>query len=324
MSKTRVAVLRGGPSDEYEVSLRTGHAVLESIDSTRFEPIDIIITKGGEWLHEGRVRYPEHLIPIVDVVFIALHGTYGEDGTVQRLLERFGVPYTGSGPYASGLAMHKGYTKEHLKTTGIKLPQHYTVRREDGLYPRVHAGRIRELFGPSYVVKPVASGSSVGVEIVRDTLLLGEAIERVLNGYAEVLVEEFIEGREVTCGVIERFREHDLYALPSIEIIHAKQHPFFNYDAKYDGTTSEVCPAPITQSAKRAVEHASKLVHKELGLSQYSRSDFILGKDGLYFLEVNTLPGLTTESLIPNALRAVGSSHRELVTHLITDALVHA
>ncbi len=131
MSKTRVAVLRGGPSEEFEVSLRTGAEVLRAIDKSRFEPIDITITRSGEWLHEGRTRYPEHVIPTFDVVFIALHGAYGEDGRVQRLLDRYGVSYTGSGAYASSIAMHKGYTKEHVQGLSFMLPQHATLTKSN-------------------------------------------------------------------------------------------------------------------------------------------------------------------------------------------------
>jgi D-alanine-D-alanine ligase len=321
MSRTRVAVLRGGPSEEYEVSLRTGTSVLESIDTAEFEPIDIIVTQGGEWLHEGRARLPEHIIPAVDVVFIALHGSYGEDGTVQRMLDRYSVPYTGSEAYASGLAMHKAYAKDHLKATGILFPEHVTIRKDDNVGAHTHANHIRTHFGPKYVIKPVASGSSIGVALVMNTLELGSAIERALATNAEILVEEYIEGKELTCGVIERFRDHEVYALPPIEIRLATKSQFFDYEAKYTGTTEEICPAQLKRHEKDAIESASKLVHKELNLRQYSRSDFILTPNGLYFLEVNTLPGLTKESLFPKALTAVGSSHKEFIAHLIKDAM---
>lgn len=321
MSKTRVAVLRGGPSDEYEVSLRTGSAVLNSLDTDTYEPLDIVITKAGEWLQDGRIRYPEFLIPTFDVVFIALHGSYGEDGTIQRLLDRYGVPYTGSSAYASGIAMHKGLTKEHVRGTSVKLAHHTLITREESKSGATHAADIWEKFGPQYVVKPVSSGSSVGVRIVLDSRDLGTAIDAVLSEYEEIIVEEYIKGKEVTCGVIERFRSHELYALPPILILPPSDATFFDYTVKYNGTTAELCPAPIPQSMKRAVEHAAIEVHRALGLSQYSRSDFILGEDGLYFLEVNTLPGLTKESLVPRALEAVGASHSMLVNHLVHDAI---
>ncbi len=320
MSKTRVAVLRGGPSEEFEVSLRTGAEVLRAIDKSRFEPIDITITRSGEWLHEGRTRYPEHVIPTFDVVFIALHGAYGEDGRVQRLLDRYGVSYTGSGAYASSIAMHKGYTKEHVQGLSFKLPQHATLTKSDQKTGRQYAGDIRERFGPQYVLKPISSGSSVGITLVLDTLDLASAIDTILANYDEILVEEYIPGREVTCGVVERFRSHDLYALPPIEIVPPPSADFFSYDVKYDGSTQEICPAPLPHSVKHDIEYAAQEVHTALGLRQYSRSDFILGRDGLYFLEVNTLPGLTAESLLPKSLHAVGATYEGFVSHLIEDA----
>lgn len=321
MSRARVAVLRGGPSDEYDVSLRTGGAVLESLDSDEFEPLDIVITKNGEWLHDGRTRYPESIIPAVDVVFIALHGAYGEDGALQRALDRFGVPYTGSGAYASGLAMHKGFTKDHLKNTNILLPHHYIIQNGDGISPHRHAGHIREQFGPEYIIKPTCSGSSIGISLVSDTRILGDSIAEALTHESEIIVEEYIRGREVTCGVIERFRSHDLYALPVIEIVPPPSSQFFSHAVKYTGETQEICPASFSTSEKMQIEESAKSVHRELNLRQYSRADFIKAPNGLYFLEVNTLPGLTNESLFPKALSAVGSSHKEFVSHLIHDAL---
>lgn len=323
MSRTRVLVLRGGPSDEYEVSLRTGSAVLHALDTTEFEPLDVVITKNGEWLHDGRTRYPEHVLPTVDVVFNALHGAYGEDGTLQRTLDRFGVPYTGSGAYASGISMHKAYTKEHIKGLGVHLPQHVIVSKAEYVRGSSYAREIKERFGPQYILKPLNSGSSVGIVHVEDGRALGDAIDAAFEQYADVLVEEYIEGREFTCGVIERYRNHDLYALPPTEIIPPPGTTFFSEAVKYDGSTKEVCPASLSRSLTTRIEDAAKAIHQTLGLRQYSRSDFILKDDRLYFLEINTLPGLTDESLFPKALHAVGSNHKEFVRHLVYDALEH-
>lgn len=321
MSRVRVLVLRGGPSDEFDVSIRTGFSVLNALDDTLFEPIDVIVTKAGTWLHDGRERYPEHLLHACDVVFNALHGTYGEDGTVQRLLDRFGIPYTGSGAYASSIAMHKGFTKEHLRGTSILLPRHTLVRRDEHMHIGARASQIRDAFGPHYVIKPARSGSSLGVSLIRNGVNLSRAIESLLAHHDEVMVEEYIEGKEVTCGVVERFRNHALYALPPVLIVPPPEASFFDEKVKYDGTTQELCPAPLSHDDKAIIEKAALHVHETLGLSQYSRSDFILSPHGLYFLEVNTLPGLTTESLFPKALRAVGASQSIFINHLVHDAL---
>lgn len=322
MNKIRVAVVRGGFGDEHKVSLWTGATVLENIDRKLFNPLDIIITRSGEWLHDGRVQLPENLLHSVDVVFNALHGKYGEDGTIQRLFERFGVPYTGSKPFASGIAMNKIFTKNFLKGTDVKVAQHMLVTR-DSLHD---VGRISEkivdMFGPQYIIKPVSSGSSVGTMTVKNPLLLTQALTDALTHFEEVMVEVKIPGREATCGVIERYRDEELYALPPIEIVVPPECDHFNSDVKYNGATQEICPGRFDSSIKKEIERISKQVHSTLGLSQYSRSDFIIANDGIYFLEVNTLPGLTKESLFPKAIEAVGGNYTAFITHLITDALL--
>lgn len=321
MSRVRTAILRGGLSDEYTVSLATGASVLQHIDRERFHPLDVVITKTGEWLVDGVVRKPEQILPTLDVACIALHGTYGEDGTVQRLIERYGVPYTGSGPYASGIAMHKALTKEHVRHLPIKLPQHRTISRFGNPNTRLFANNVAEIFGPEYVIKPIASGSSVGVRIVNGAAALGAALDDALRTCDEVIIEERIIGREATCGVIERYRGQTIYALPPIEIIPPECALFFDAQVKYDGSTREVCPATFSYEIKSEIEKVSKSVHETLGLSQYSRSDFIIAKDGVYFLEVNTLPGLTSQSLLPKAISAVGGTYTDFITHLLTDAI---
>lgn len=319
--KTRVAVLRGGLSDEYTVSLATGAAVLEAMDRRFFDPIDVVITRNGEWLIEGYVRFPEQILHSIDLVFNALHGTYGEDGTVQRLLDRYGVKYTGSKAMPSSVAMHKALTKDTLKDTGIKMAPHMVVRK-DALHD-VYAlsDKIVAMFGPQYVIKPVASGSSVGTMMVKNPVLLPQALKDALEHHDEVIVEARIQGREATCGVVENFRNQDLYSLPPIEIVPPPHAEFFDEKVKYNGSTQEICPGRFKYETKRDIEELSKLVHQTLGLSQYSRSDFIVANDGIYFLEVNTLPGLTKESLFPKAIHAVGGTYSGFISHLLTDAL---
>ncbi|NCN52218.1 D-alanine--D-alanine ligase [Candidatus Parcubacteria bacterium] len=321
MSKIRVAVLRGGPSEEYEVSMKTGDAVLASLSRDLFEPLDITITKTGEWLHRGVSRYPEQILQSVDAVFIALHGAFGEDGKLQRILERAGVPFTGSRSYASSIAMNKVLTKDHLRDFGLKMPPHMVVTRDSKRNLHGLSESIADMFGPEYVIKPISSGSSVGTMMVKNPTLLASALSDALNIYDQVLVEKRIVGKEATCGVLNRFRGEELYALPAIEIIPPQKSDFFSADVKYTGETEEVCPGRFTHTEKKEMERIARLVHETLDLAQYSRSDFMIADDGIYFLEVNTLPGLTEESLFPKAMTAVGASHRELVHHLIMDLL---
>ncbi len=321
MTKIRVAVLRGGFSDEYKASLWTGAAVLEHIDRQSFEPIDIIITKNGEWLVEGIVRLPEQILHSVDVVFNALHGMYGEDGTVQRLLDRYAVPYTGSRSLASGIAMNKNTTKQCLRNTDIKMPESVHVTRESRNDIGRTVQKIIDTFGPQYIIKPVNSGSSVGTMSVRNPLLLHQALTDALSRYDEVLVEAKIQGREATCGVIERYRDKDMYTLPPIEIVLPPDTDFFSNELKYSGEAREYCPSRFNRETKAELEHLASQVHTTLNLSQYSRADFIVADDGVYFLEINSLPGLTTESLFPKALEAVGASFTDFITHTLYDAM---
>lgn len=321
MQHVRVAVLRGGPSEEYDVSMQTGAGVLAALDRDRFDPLDVIITRGGAWLYNGREWFPEQLLGLVDVVFLALHGAYGEDGKVQRILERYAVPYTGSKSYPSAIAINKMMTKDHLRDLGVRMSPHMLVTRDSKGNTHKMANAIGEMFGPQYVIKPVSSGSSVGTMMVKSSALLPQALDDALSVYDQVLVEKRIIGREATCGVLNRFRDQEIYTLPPIEIVPPVSADFFANDVKYDGTTQEICPGCFSRNEKDEIERVARLVHEELGLSQYSRSDFMLSPDGVYFLEVNTLPGLTAESLFPKAIVAVGSSYEELISHLIEDAL---
>jgi len=176
-----------------------------------------------------------------------------------------------------------------------------------------------------YVVKPVGAGSSVGARVAETYKELVSAVDDVFDkGFNEVMIEELISGREGTCGVIENFRDEDCYALPPIEIIPPEKNKFFDYDAKYGGETQEICPGNFTSEEKNEMQRASKAIHEALGLSHYSRSDFIVSPRGLYALEVNTLPGLTPESLMPKAVDAVGLSFPDFLDHLVKLAHRHA
>lgn len=316
--KTRVAVLRGGPSSEYDVSLKTGDTVLKHLPE-KYEGIDVFISKDGKWHVHGIERKPADALKHVDVVFVALHGQFGEDGKIQKILEHLGIPFTGSKSFPSAVAMNKHLTKKalsHLKGK-INFAFHKVLTTEDVIKKGVHA-LFREIPHPS-IVKPVSAGSSVGVTLVRKFDDLEEALAKAFEHSDSVIVEEFIEGREATCGVIDDFRDEIHYSLLPIEIIPHKESPFFDYKAKYGGESQEICPANFSAKTKKLIQEASQAIHRELGLRHYSRSDFIVHpKRGLYFLEVNTLPGLTTESLLPKSLKAVGSSLPEFLDHVIT------
>jgi D-alanine-D-alanine ligase len=338
MSNLTIAVLRGGPSSEYEVSLKTGAAVIKALEAQEGKEghrvIDILIDRIGQW-HRNGVPLPRvATLKGVDVAVIALHGEYGEDGTVQRELDELGVPYIGSGGYGSALAMNKARARFSVAALPmIKLPEHYVVRAddievEDGERSGYHgvAGDIFARFGPPYVVKPVSGGSSVGVVVAKNVMELPQAIEYVANACGmPVLVEQHIEGKEVTCSVIDKYRGEECYALPPVEVRMPAGKQLFDYEAKYSTDHARaaeyICPSTLTKEQKKNIEEATKAVHRALELSHYSRSDFILSPHGLYFLEANTLPGLADTSLMPKSLDAVGTTLREFLEHSIDLAL---
>ncbi len=313
--QTIVGVLRGGPSREHEVSLQTGAAILANLPEDRFVARDIYIDKAGKWHDRGKPISPERALRQIDVALLALHGEYGEDGGVQRLLERFGVPFTGADSFSSHLAMHKLMAKLRAKEAGLLTPD---FRYIDSLEKseETTADIIRSFHQP-VVVKPVAWGSSVGVSIVGGYAPVLAAVRQLLkDGAGGVLVEEMIRGREATAGVVEGLRDEALYALPPIEII-PPDDTFFSYDAKYSGKTREIVPGNFSRVAAEELMRAAKVMHRTLGVRHYSRSDFIVSPRGVYYLETNTLPGLTGESLLPKSLKAVGVSLQEFLVHLI-------
>jgi D-alanine-D-alanine ligase len=317
--QTIVGVLRGGPSREHEVSLKSGAAMLANLPEERYLARDIYIDKNGQWHDRGRPVAPERVLRQLDVVLIGLHGEYGEDGEVQKLLERFGVPYAGADSFGSYLAMHKLMAKTRAKEAGLLTPEsRYIERAEDSAEA---AGDVIRSFHQPVVVKPIGWGSSVGVSIVGGYAPVLAAIEQLFaDGAPSVLVEEHIRGKEATTGVVENLRGEALYALPSIEII-PPEDDFFSYDAKYSGETREVCPGNFSRVAAEELQRAAKVMHRALGLRHYSRSDFIVTPKGIYYLETNTLPGLTTESLLPKSLAAVGVTFPDFLSHLVNLAL---
>lgn len=313
--QTIVGVLRGGPSREHDVSLKTGAAIIAGLPQERFATRDIYIDRQGQWHDRGRVISPERILHQIDVALIGLHGEYGEDGQVQKLLERFGVPYAGSDSFASYLAMHKLMSKMHAREAGLLTPGFRHIAHPEEVEAATH--EIIRTFHQPVVVKPIGWGSSIGVSVVGGFAPVLAAIERLFaDGAQSVLVEEYIRGREATVGVIEGLRGEALYTPPAIEII-PPPGSFFSYDAKYSGKTREVCPGHFSRVDAEELQRIARVAHRALGLRHYSRSDFIVTPRGIYYLETNTLPGLTQESLLPKALASVGVPFPDFLTHLV-------
>ncbi|HEY7624802.1 MAG TPA: D-alanine--D-alanine ligase [Candidatus Limnocylindria bacterium] len=354
MSKRiRVGVLTGGASAERDISLATGAQIRASLPEDRFEvvlldPLAFMarnpeitaeqreqarrLAEGGARLEPGHQlprgleeqieNVSRSLVPAtrvmassadpIDVVLIALHGTWGEDGRIQGLLDTLGIPYTGSGVLASALAMDKEVAKQVLAAAGIEVPRGVVVTGTADADMKL----ARSVGLPAFV-KPVASGSSVGATIVTSDDALAGAISLALRYDHRAMVEEHLQGRELTVAVIGG---DDLVPLPVIEIV--TKRPFFDYTAKYDaGESEEICPADIPPAVAARAQDIAVRAHRALHCRHMSRTDLIWSGDRMTALEVNTIPGMTANSLLPKAARAAGIPFGDLLSRFVDWAL---
>ena len=351
--KIRVGVLTGGASAERDISLAAGAQIQRSLPSDKYDvvlldPLAFMVNnraltakqreqaqallRGGgrvqsdrelpKGLEEEIESASKALVPAtkaitgssepIDVVLISLYGTWGEDGRMQGLLDTLGIAYTGSGVLASALAMDKVMAKTVLKANGLDVPRGEVVRRAEG--PDLERART---VGVPVFVKPVASGSSVGASIVRSLDGLGPAIAEALRFDERALVEEYLKGTELTVAVIGN---DDPMPLPVIEIVPKRE--FFDYHAKYDtGESEEIVPARIPPEIAKRAQDIGMRAHRALDCRGMSRTDFVWSGDRLVALEVNTIPGMTANSLLPKAARAAGIEFGELLSRLIGWAL---
>lgn len=325
----RIAVLRGGVSDEYDVSMLSGSAVLNALRELDYKYKDIVITKKGEWLESGFVKSPQTALEGIDVVFVALLGQYGEEGQVQRILQRLDIPFTGSDSLASAIGYNKELTKRTLKDSGINLPRHRILNRaefNDLIKHNLLDGELDNMFkevSEELFIKPVTSGTFNKVRSALNKETLRAAINEVLSNYEQVMVEEFIRGREAAVGVLHNFRNEKLYTLPVAEITPKPGEINLTKADKIRGEFNQIVPGRFTYSEKSKLAEAAALVHKIIDCKDYSRSDFIVKNGEVYFLEVNTLPGLTSDSLFPKAAASVGLTFTQLVEHLLKSAHPH-
>jgi D-alanine--D-alanine ligase len=318
MSRIRVGVVRGGPSAEYVVSLKTGEAVLKHLDPEKYVAIDILVTPRGDWYMNGvRTELPE-IGAHVDVIWNAMHGKFGEDGKVQQHFEALNIPYTGSGVMASAVGMHKQLAKDRFVEAGLLVPGGEVIDATKNMF-EVAFDLFRNRHMP-VIVKPVSGGSSVATKVVRTYDELRSALVEA-SEYGDVLVEEFIPGKEATVCVIDSSTPGEAYVLYPIEIVPPNDHDFFDADVKYDGSTQEICPGRFTLTTHGKLRDLAVKAHHAIGARHYSRSDFIIADDDIYLLEINTLPGLTENSLLPKALKAGNVSFSDFIDHIIDLAL---
>lgn len=322
--KLKVAILCGGVGSEREVSLKSGHQVLTNLSKDTYAPEFVEITREGSWLLHGE-NGSTHLInpPMApsktpeknrwDLVFIALHGTFGEDGRIQGMLDLAGIPYTSSGLLASALAMDKAQTKRLVSTFGVRSPKF--LEFSSARSPEKIHRQILETTHYPCVIKPNSSGSSVGVSIVKTKKELTVALEKAFTEGTTILAEEYIKGREITCGVMGNSGDK-LTPMPPVEIV--ADGTFFDYHAKYQSAaTKEICPAPLSKPLTKKIQELAVKAHQALGCDGLTRSDFIIKGSIPYFLETNTIPGLTEQSLCPKEAKAMGMSFSDLLDNMI-------
>lgn len=310
MQKINLALLMGGVSGEREVSLSTGKKILEALSEEKYEVS----------VYDPKSDLRRFLIDVldgeIDVVFPALHGPFGEDGKLQGMLDMLGVPYVFSGCLASSLAMNKHKAKIVAKDAGVPVLEDLKIRKNQAL----NYNEIAEQLGLPIVVKPGELGSSVGMAIARTKGELAEAIEKAFSFGKTALLEKFANGRELTVTVMDR---SEPVALPVIEII-PKKSQWFDYRAKYEeGACEEICPAKIPDETKQRVQDLALKVFSAIGCEDLARADFIWDdkEDRIYFLEINTIPGMTATSLAPQAAQAAGMEFSKFLDALIENNL---
>jgi len=323
--KKNIAVLAGGYSSEYVVSLRSAETIVENIDRELFNVYLVHIKKDG-WEVQSDVACG---VPInkndfsfslnnqkttFDAVFMIIHGTPGEDGRLQAYFEMLGIPVTTGGTLAMSLSFDKFYCNQFLKAQNILLADSLRVQKNIAYSEK----EIIEKLGLPVFVKPANAGSSFGISKVKTSEELLPAIEKAMTESNDVLIEQFIAGREFTVGVFASDKEE--YLLPVTEII--SENEFFDYEAKYTPELAqEITPANIDKKTTQKIQQKALEIYKLLNMNGIARVDFILNDKNLYFLEINTVPGMSKESIIPKQIAESSLNFKQLLTFIILDAI---
>lgn len=290
--KLCVALLAGGRSGEREVSLKGGEEVYKVLDQNKYEvrrydPSTDLVRLAADSAE-------------IDVAFILLHGPFGEDGTMQGFLDMLGIPYQGAGVLGSAMAMDKNIAKVMYRQAGLQVPDWRMAKKSQIDSPGELIGQL----GLPAVIKPLHQGSSLGMSIPATAEEMTKGLRAAFEFDNQVMVEKFIKGREITCGILGN---DELTALPLVEIIPGEEYRFFDYEAKYrPGASREVCPAEFDPEVTAKAQQCALAAHRVLNLEVYSRTDMIVNEEGIFVLETNTIPGMTPTSLLPQAAAAHG------------------
>ena len=302
-----ITILYGGTSTEHKISIQTGLAIAEAING-RYN-LDMINL-------DGEIYNAPHLLLDTDLVFNALHGGDGENGSIQSFMDSHHIQYTGSGAKACKIAMDKNITKLIAKSVGIPTPNWVLLKRnvDDGMQLQDNNS---PKFSYPYIIKPSDEGSTFGLTIVREESELGDAISLAAEFGDEILIEEFIPGKEITVGIL------DNKPLPIIEI--KPSHNLYDYDCKYtEGMSDYIVPAELSDSIERSLLEDALKIYKTIGCRHYARVDFRINDEGQhYLLEINTLPGMTSTNLLPKAAKAAGLKFSDLIDTIIKIASIN-
>lgn len=298
----KIGVIMGGISTEREVSLKSGESIISNLDRSKYEVISIIINKKEDIINK---------VKGIDFALLALHGQFGEDGTVQSVLQTLGIPYSGCGQLSSAVCMDKDMTKNLLKAAGIRTAPWINIRKDDKIdYEAINS------LGYPVVVKPTHGGSSVATFIVKKEEEIKECINEGFKWDTEVMIEKFIKGNEITCPILGK------EMLPIITIKPSEQHEFFNYKAKYAEGGAEEILVDLPKNMYEEVKEMAFKTYRVLKCEVYSRVDMIITEEGTpYILEVNTLPGMTPNSLFPKSAEGKNISSSHLLDMIIDESL---
>ena len=318
--KNKIAIIMGGYSSEVEISLQSGNVVYENLDHERYDLYRLHILK-EKWVYvdDNNVEHPVNMADFTvivngykikfDCIFNAIHGHPGEDGTILAYFDLLQLKHTSAPFYQMAVTFNKRDTLSFLTPYGIKIAKSFYLNKGDLIENEI----ILKKVGLPCFVKPNRGGSSFGVTKVKSSEELMPAIEKAFKEDNEILIEEFLDGIEISVGVIEY--ENKIKVLPITEIV--SENEFFDYDAKYLGKSQEITPARISAKQKLNVEIAANKIYKSLNLNGLSRADFIIVGDDPYFIEMNMVPGITAESILPKQARTAGISLKELFGNAI-------
>lgn len=313
----RIGILRGGVSPEYHISLQTGANVGRALSDAGFEAIDMLLDKEGVLHIKGVPADLEKAQSSVDAVWNALHGEFGEDGQVQRMLESYGIPFTGSGALASALAFNKATAKDAAKNLGLNTPQSLLILPDGTESVSEITGRIYKTMAPPWVLKPLTGGGSIRAYFAFTPLELSQFVDDSVGHAAPFLVEQYIEGREAAVGVVNDFRNESEYVLPVMEI-RSPSRGVLSHGMRTEGGDYAVPTGSFNPDEREMLSSLAKQLHSTFDAKDYSQSEFIIDKRGkIWFIEIDTHPHLTDNAPFLKALDTVGASLQEFVRSIL-------